>query len=538
MIILCTRCQAKFRVADEKIGPRGAKVRCSKCGNVFGVHRDAGAMPAAAPAAVAAPAAARRAPPLRSSAPRAGRPLDIELEAGTDHALVAPPPPAPDVPDDPFAAVRGPAWDPDPSAGDAHDPFAASGSAFAGARDADPFASGAPAARSASSFDPSAAFAEAALGDPFVATVIPRPAAAPNDRSPSLPVTDLSDLLGAAAEPGGPPPVPEPPSEAPMRADLDPGGFAASALARGAEPFGSAGAAFEGGLELDHSSPGFEAPAGFAATGFAAPTGFNDPPFADPDDAIALDAAPRETSGLALGDGWGAAMSDARAPSAPSPRATPRSARFVDAAPQRDVAAPVAGAGANAAPAGRAASSRSPLRSLALNAVSLAALLFVVAALVVMWRGGGSVTAALRSTPLLAGFAGAPAVEAPFAARDVSSGLFDRDGGPPILYVRGTVASRAPRAVSGVRVAVDILRGEAVVARGEALAGAMPTPEELHGIRDAADLARRTGDWTRRAPVKVPPGAALPFVVAIVDVPADLTGTTVRVTTAALEPSR
>jgi predicted Zn finger-like uncharacterized protein len=532
MIILCTRCQAKFRVADEKIGPRGAKVRCSKCGNVFAVHRDAGAMPGAAPAAFAAPAPAHRAPPLSSSAPRTGRPLDIELEAGTDHALAAPPPPAPVVPD-PFASVRGPAWDPYPSAGDAHDPFAASGSAFAGPPDADPFASGAPLARSASFIDPSAAFAEAALGDPFVAAVVPRPAAAPNDRSPSLPVTDLSDLLGAAAEADGPPPVPEPPSGAPVPVDLDPGGFAASALARGAEPFGSAGAAFEGGLELDHSSPGFEAP-----TGFAAPTGFDDPPFADPDDAIALDAAPRETSGLELGDGWGAATSDARATSAPSPRATPPSAPSVDGALQRQVAAPVAGAGADAAPAGRAVSSRSPLRSLALNAVSLAALLFVVAALVVMWRGGGSVTAALRSTPILAGFAGAPAVEAPFAAHDVSSGLFDRDGGPPILYVRGTVASRAPRAVSGVRVAVDILRGEAVVARGEALAGAMPTPEELHGIRDAADLARRTGEWTRRAPVKVPPGAALPFVVAIVDVPADLTGTTVRVTTAALEPAR
>jgi predicted Zn finger-like uncharacterized protein len=43
MIVICTRCQARFRVADEKIGPRGAKVRCSKCQTIFVVHRSVGA---------------------------------------------------------------------------------------------------------------------------------------------------------------------------------------------------------------------------------------------------------------------------------------------------------------------------------------------------------------------------------------------------------------------------------------------------------------------------------------------------------------
>ena len=45
MIVHCTSCQAKFRIADEKIGPRGAKARCSRCQTVFAVHRDLGAMP-------------------------------------------------------------------------------------------------------------------------------------------------------------------------------------------------------------------------------------------------------------------------------------------------------------------------------------------------------------------------------------------------------------------------------------------------------------------------------------------------------------
>src|SRR5512140_2695001 len=45
MIVICTKCQAKFRVADDKIGPRGAKVRCSKCQTVFLVHPVLGTMP-------------------------------------------------------------------------------------------------------------------------------------------------------------------------------------------------------------------------------------------------------------------------------------------------------------------------------------------------------------------------------------------------------------------------------------------------------------------------------------------------------------
>lgn len=37
MIITCEECQAKFRMADEKLKPGGTKVRCSKCKHVFTV---------------------------------------------------------------------------------------------------------------------------------------------------------------------------------------------------------------------------------------------------------------------------------------------------------------------------------------------------------------------------------------------------------------------------------------------------------------------------------------------------------------------
>ena len=37
MIVQCPNCQAKFNLPDNKVGPDGAKLRCSKCRNVFHV---------------------------------------------------------------------------------------------------------------------------------------------------------------------------------------------------------------------------------------------------------------------------------------------------------------------------------------------------------------------------------------------------------------------------------------------------------------------------------------------------------------------
>ena len=37
MIIQCPECQARFKLADEKIKPEGTKVRCSKCQHIFTV---------------------------------------------------------------------------------------------------------------------------------------------------------------------------------------------------------------------------------------------------------------------------------------------------------------------------------------------------------------------------------------------------------------------------------------------------------------------------------------------------------------------
>ncbi|MEI7704164.1 MAG: zinc-ribbon domain-containing protein [Deltaproteobacteria bacterium] len=37
MIVACSACATRFRVPDEKVGPRGARVRCTRCGETFSV---------------------------------------------------------------------------------------------------------------------------------------------------------------------------------------------------------------------------------------------------------------------------------------------------------------------------------------------------------------------------------------------------------------------------------------------------------------------------------------------------------------------
>ena len=49
MIIQCDKCGAKFQLADDKVSEKGAKVRCSKCQNVFVVKKDAGTAASAEP---------------------------------------------------------------------------------------------------------------------------------------------------------------------------------------------------------------------------------------------------------------------------------------------------------------------------------------------------------------------------------------------------------------------------------------------------------------------------------------------------------
>src|SRR5512140_3364439 len=107
MIVICTKCQAKFRVADDKIGPRGAKVRCSKCQTVFLVHPVLGTMP------------------VTDGDARHARGTEAERAPAPAPAAPAPPPAFPDrfASADPFAAPT-PAPAVDPFAPPRPDPFA------------------------------------------------------------------------------------------------------------------------------------------------------------------------------------------------------------------------------------------------------------------------------------------------------------------------------------------------------------------------------------------------------------------------------
>jgi len=97
MNVLCPKCQALFRIDPERVPLAGARVRCSRCAEVFPLSRNG-----ATPATAAAPAAAASPPP--------GRP-----GVGTGAGPFAPPRTAAPVPHAPApAAARAPASAPPP----------------------------------------------------------------------------------------------------------------------------------------------------------------------------------------------------------------------------------------------------------------------------------------------------------------------------------------------------------------------------------------------------------------------------------------
>lgn len=509
MIVVCTACTAKFKVADEKVGPRGAKLRCSKCGTVFTVRREepppsggaeAAFDPGVAPAAPEPPPAPAAPPPLprRSAAPPASPDLGAPVDARSAFEIdLEPPPPLPrpaaerdpfaaPLPDDPFAppaAAPGPSPEAPPPPGD---PF---GGGLSGD---DPFAAvqapvppellQAPPAPPAPALPPDDPFAAAlpplaavgAGGDlALEERTIPPPRATPQSSAP------LDDPFGAAEAPGDlafddgrPGDIP------PMVADL-PG-----------EPFGG----------FAQGSPSLEEPP--AAPRREAPLRVD--PFA----AAAVDADPIEVApppGRAAG---------ASAPSGPAASGPP----------------PAAEAGAEAEPT-EAAGTRplARLRGAAVNAVSLLALLLVAVALLVVWRGNLPLSEAFHPSRLLAALTHRDRVAPPFQPHGVTSGLYERASGAPLLFVRGEIRSNAAAPVAAVKVAVELVRDGAVVARGEAVAGGLPTPEELFEAGDAAALARVAEAAAARAAGPVAPGGSVPFLVALAEYPGDLGGVALRV---------
>jgi len=496
MIVVCPRCQAKFRVADEKVGPRGAKVRCSRCQNVFLVHLELGSM------SLEQDAAPPPAPPPEPAPPRPG--FDLDLETGTRELGRSPSAPAPA---DPFAAPAAAPARPQSSA-PIDDPFLSGHTAPAASAAPDPFAA-APGPPAAPSPDPFAAamipgfdHAPPGLADPFAAAHTPTPVPSPSGgRGPAmpadLPVTDLSDLRQQ-----------EPPAPAPFPAD-DPDFSLEDRSAPSARPrvnaLEAAAEAVEASvaaLAAERHEPQFFSEAGEESIGLATETTPEPPriagaPAGRPPDAVPT-PAPGSPAPLRRRAGGGGDDEEAELLSKTIAQKLPRLRRA------------------------------SRLRKTALNAVALASLVLLALALLVLWRSGGRLEpGALRPSAVLRVLGGQPPTTA-FAALEVTSGSYERAQGPPLLFVRGRAISRAPGPVRALTVSVEVVRRGEVVARGKAIAGALLTPEELHGVVDAPGLAGLVRSAESRAPPSVKPGDVVPFLVAIADYPGDLEGAALR----------
>jgi predicted Zn finger-like uncharacterized protein len=393
MIVVCSACSARFRVADEKVGPRGARIRCTRCGQTFAVS------PAPPPSPTPDPVAPPEPPATASEATGTGGwPTGVLEVPGT--------------------------------------PAADTGTPLAVSLEGDPFAT----------------FAGAAAGSGFLG---------------SRSVTNLSDLERTGAAPIA---VPDP---------VEPGSFR------------------EGGLSLEEG------------TKAAAPTRDGSPRWDEPDATSAVAVGPDGfqevdlAAGAAPPDPSFDPLDPEPTPAAPAQRLPPR-----EATPQ------VVSLGAAPAPPGpppgrspAPAQPRAPrFRALAMNVLSLAALLIVTVGILVWWRGEG-----IGSILRWPGSARQRDVE----VSQVSSGEYEGARGHPVLFVRGVVrATRAP--VEGpVAVRVELVRAGATLGAATGAAGAVPSPEQLAGIASAEDLARMVAALLPTAPARLEPGKDLPFLVVL-----------------------
>lgn len=515
MVVVCTSCQARFRVADEKVGPRGARVRCTKCKTVFQVGPPPARDQASAPAAV---------PP-------------------------APPPMAPTPPpsprgDDPFASavaldLHGPA---SPAPRDAGDPFAA----FAAA------------SGKAASIPEPTPFPDGALPEPTPIAPAGPPARRKHNGAPastldeflgSLPVTNLADLaLTPARKPAGAPsthpglaleertpigiPVDAEPAAIPdpepyPAADPGPASFEGpdSATDAGATPspaalaVGAPGPAPGPGtaIPLQGSLPEVDEWAGAQVSLDADLHDLVDRMPGVPPRDEAPEAAAEPAPAAVAAEAPSEALADDATP--PRPGSTP----------PREARAPVARTRPGAAPSGVRGEEPGPvegdvlgsgrLHGVLVNAVSLALLLVLTVAILLWWRGGSALG--------LLGVGGGAATG--LLVERTTNGYYDTDSGRPVVFLRGDVTARGTAPAGRVRVRAEMVRGGRVLASAEGTAGGVPTPEELAGVGSREDEARLRAQLAARAPARPEVGQALPFVVTFVDAPADLGGVTFRV---------
>ncbi len=408
MIVACSACSTRFRVADEKVGPRGARIRCSRCGQTF------------------------QAPP----------PV----------ALEAPPPEPTHIPPEPTGTGGWPTGVLEVAGAPSTD----SGSSIGLALEADPFA--AYATQSAPVPPP-----------PSPPAAVPAATLESFDELGSLPVTDLSDLERTGAVSIVPPLPPE------------------QALA------------VEDGLSLEDRTPTATALRESAAR------------WGDPDASQAIEVGPDGfqevdlASGAERPDPEFDALVDERTAEVPVPRAAVASPVSPEVAPggappaKAEPRPPVAEVTGEPTSAVHLKPARA--RALAMNVLSLAALLLVTLGIVLWWRGDG-IGAVLRWPR---------AGHVDLDVGGITSGVYEGSHGQSVIFVRGVVRATHEPVEGPVTVRVVLERGGAPLAAVTANAGAVPTAEELAEVTSPEGLTALRQQVDSRAPLRIVPGSDLPF---------------------------
>jgi hypothetical protein len=192
-----------------------------------------------------------------------------------------------------------------------------------------------------------------------------------------------------------------------------------------------------------------------------------------------------------------------------APRASPIEAPREALQPARPEPEAAPGPPASAPPPEQTSAARIPpariaparARALAMNVLSLAALLVVTLGIVMWWRGEG-VGAVLRWPR--AGHGG-------IDVGSVTSGVYEGAHGQPLIFVRGVVRASQEPVEGPVVVRVFLERGGALLGMAIATAGTIAGAEDLAELRSPEDLRALQARLDSRASLRLEPGGALPF---------------------------
>jgi hypothetical protein len=203
------------------------------------------------------------------------------------------------------------------------------------------------------------------------------------------------------------------------------------------------------------------------------------------------------------------AAREAAPPASPAPPVRPDSPA---AAPSTEVAEPAGPTSTVRIPPAR-------VRALAMNILSLAALLLVTLGIVMWWRGEG-IGAVLRWPR---------GGHADLDLGAITSGVYEGSHGHPVVFVRGVVRATHEPVEGPVTVRVFLERGGAVLGAAMATAGSVPSAEDLAEVKSPEELRSLQQRLASRAPLRIEPGGDLPFL-AVLPVPAgDVGGVRFRV---------